>query len=268
MCRVRRGSAERPVAKSAIIGAMLGEVVRRVAIRLAVLAACCGCAFALNPSLEVTQYAHHAWTTRDGFSLGNVYAMAQTADGYLWLGSEFGLFRFDGMRILPWQPPAGQQFAGVPFSLLAARDGTLWIGTFDGLSTWDGVRLTRRSEFSGKFVWSLLQDREGTVWAGLFTPSGRICAFRSAGTECYGDDHTLGKFVTKVFEDEAGNLWAGAESGLWRWKPGPPRRYAVPPAQLTGITADGNGGLLVAVYGQMLAHLAGEVVKSFGVRDP
>jgi ligand-binding sensor domain-containing protein len=47
---------------------------------------------ALDPSLDVSQYAHTSWTVRDGFSLGNVYAMAQTPDGYLWLGSEFGLF--------------------------------------------------------------------------------------------------------------------------------------------------------------------------------
>jgi ligand-binding sensor domain-containing protein len=47
---------------------------------------------ALNPALAVSQYAHTAWTVRDGFSLGNVYAMAQTPDGYLWLGTELGCF--------------------------------------------------------------------------------------------------------------------------------------------------------------------------------
>jgi len=64
---------------------------------------------ALDPSLAVSQYAHTAWTVREGFSLDTVYAMAQTPVGYLWLGTEFGLFRFDGVRFLPWQPPAGQQ---------------------------------------------------------------------------------------------------------------------------------------------------------------
>ena len=88
-------------------------------------------ALALSPSLEVSQYAHYAWTVRDGFSLGNVYAMAQTPDGYLWLGTEFGLFRFDGVRFLPWQPPAGQQLPDKNInSLLVTRDGSLWIGTF------------------------------------------------------------------------------------------------------------------------------------------
>src|SRR5499433_2162331 len=86
---------------------------------------------ALDPSLEISQYAHTAWTVRDGFALGNIYAMAQTPDGYLWLGSEFGLVRFDGGRSVPWLPPAGQQLPDRNINaLLVTHDGTLWIGTF------------------------------------------------------------------------------------------------------------------------------------------
>ena len=97
--------------------------------------------------LEVSQYAHTAWTVRDGFSKGNIYAMAQTPDGYLWLGTEFGLFRFDGVRSIPWQPPAGQHLPDNNInSLLVTRDGTLWIGTFAGLVTWSGGKLTWRPE--------------------------------------------------------------------------------------------------------------------------
>ena len=66
-------------------------------------------ALALDPTLAVSQYAHTGWTVRDGFSLGNIYAMAQTPDGYLWFGTEFGLVRFDGVTSTPWQPPSGQQ---------------------------------------------------------------------------------------------------------------------------------------------------------------
>ena len=120
---------------------------RRAVIGLAILLACSPFAFALNPSLEVGQYAHTAWTVRDGFSTGNIYAMAQTPDGYLWFGTEFGLFRFDGVRSVRWQPPAGQHLPDNNInSLLVTRDGTLWIGTFSGLVTWDGVKLSWRPE--------------------------------------------------------------------------------------------------------------------------
>jgi ligand-binding sensor domain-containing protein len=63
------------------------------------LLAICPRASALNPSLDISQYAHTAWTARDGF-IGGVVAFAQTPDGYLWLGGPGGLFRFDGIRAL------------------------------------------------------------------------------------------------------------------------------------------------------------------------
>ena len=104
-------------------------------------------ALALDPSLEISQYAHTSWTVRDGFSMGNIYAMAQTPDGYLWFGTEFGLFRFDGARSTRWQPPAGQSLPDKNInSLLVTRDGTLWIGTFSGLVTWSAGKLTWRPE--------------------------------------------------------------------------------------------------------------------------
>ena len=103
-------------------------MVRQVAI-LVCLLLLDGCfAFALNPALDVSQYAHTAWTVRDGFAVGNIYAMAQTPDGYLWFGTEFGLFRFDGIRSTAWQPPTGQQLPEGNIninSLLVTRNGTL-----------------------------------------------------------------------------------------------------------------------------------------------
>jgi ligand-binding sensor domain-containing protein len=119
---------------------------------------------ALDPSLEVSQYAHTAWTVRDGFSLGNICGVAQTPDGYLWLASELGLFRFDGVHAVPWQPPAGQ-LSSWSTSLLVTRDGTLWIGTGTGLMSWSGGKLTQFPELDGMGVSSLVEDREGTLWA-------------------------------------------------------------------------------------------------------
>jgi len=104
---------------------------------------------ALSPSLDVRQYAHNSWTTRDGFALGNIYAMAQTPDGYLWFGTEFGLFRFDGIRSVNWEPPAGQHLPDDNInSLLAGSDGTLWIGTFVGLASFRNGKLTVYPEYN------------------------------------------------------------------------------------------------------------------------
>jgi ligand-binding sensor domain-containing protein len=61
------------------------------------------CAFALNPALDISQYAHTEWKVREGFSKGIISAITQTPDRYLWLGTEFDLVRFDGVRNVPWQ---------------------------------------------------------------------------------------------------------------------------------------------------------------------
>src|SRR5271165_2619900 len=98
---------------------------------------------ALDPSLDISQYAHTAWTFRNGFLNGAVYTIAQTPDGYLWLGTQSGVVRFDGVRTAPLVLPRGQELPSTAVgALLAARDGALWIGTFDGLASWKNGRLT------------------------------------------------------------------------------------------------------------------------------
>src|SRR5271165_3732128 len=94
-------------------------------------------AYALDPALDVRQYAHTAWKVRDGFAKSSIAAITQTPDGYLWLGTEFGLLRFDGVMAVPWHPPADQRLpSNYVTSLAAARDGPLWIGTLKGLASW------------------------------------------------------------------------------------------------------------------------------------
>jgi signal transduction histidine kinase/streptogramin lyase len=234
---------------------------------LGVLVAGCGCGFALNPTLNITQYAHNAWTVREGFFKGGIYTIAQTADGYLWLGTEFGLFRFDGVRSVRWEPPAGQHLPGTDiYALLAAHDGALWIGTFAGLVTWTGARLIPRPEVGNRFVASLLQDREGTVWAGtLASPAGRLCAMRSGGAQCYGGDGIFGSSVFSLYEDNSGTLWVGAQSGLWRWKPGPPKRYVTPSTEINDLKTADDGWLLISMHEVGLAQLAGGKIKAYPI---
>ncbi|MBV8828836.1 MAG: hypothetical protein JO108_06365, partial [Acidobacteriaceae bacterium] len=255
------GKAQEPAEGAALV--------RRFAILLGFLVAGCGCGFALNPALDISQYAHTSWTVRDGFALGNIYAIAQTPDGFLWFGTEFGLFRFDGIRTSQWQPPAGQHLPDEKNinSLLVTRDGTLWIGTFAGLATWDGRRLTMRPELGRQFVSSLFEDREGTVWAAtLEAPAGRLCAIRSSGNQCYAENGAFGRAIWALYEDESGTLWAGAQSGLWRWQPGPPRRYAS--EELIALNRAGDGRLLIAVHGGGLKQISGDKLEPFPISSP
>ena len=238
----------------------------RLALSLAVLLGTCVCSVALNPSLDVTQYGHTAWTARDGFPGGAIFALAQTPDGYLWLGSEFGLYRFDGVHAVLWQPPAGQQLPDKPYALLVTRDGTLWIGTFAGLVSWKAGKLTRYPEIGDQFVTSLLEDHEGTVWAGVLGhTAGELCAIRSGQAQCYARDGAFGTFVWSLFEDSSGTLWAGAESGIWRWQPEPQKRYAMPGVRVGDLVTSLDGRLLIGVSGGGLKQLVADKLEPYSI---
>src|SRR4030095_16130592 len=134
-------------------------------IALGILLACCSCAFALNPSLDVNQYAHTSWKISEGFSEGFIRSVTQTPDGYLWLGPEFGLLRFDGVRAVPWEPPAGAALSPSALQITqGARDGLLGSGAFRGVASWKDGKLSHYPELDGQVIEALLEDREGTIW--------------------------------------------------------------------------------------------------------
>jgi len=221
---------------------------------IAILLACRICAFALDPSLDVGQYAHAAWKVQDGFAKGAIASIAQTPDGYLWLGTEFGLFRFDGVRVKPWQSPGNQTLpSGMVYSLLVSRDGTLWIGTTKGLASWNDHELSRYPGLEGELIYALLEDRDGTIWvgAGGSPTAGRLCAIRGTSVNCFGRDGQFGPAIVALHEDRGGNLWAGVKDGLWRWKPGPPKFYSLPgaPNGILALADDSDGALLIGWRG-------------------
>src|SRR6202142_1437319 len=98
---------------------------------------------ALDPSRQLSQYGHTAWRIEDGVFAGSPNAITQTTDGYLWIGTQAGLTRFDGVRFVSWRPPEGKALPSSRInSLFGARDGSLWIGTSRGLARWRDGELT------------------------------------------------------------------------------------------------------------------------------
>src|SRR6266478_1118712 len=219
-------------------------------------------AYALDPALDVNQYAHTAWKVRDGFAKGAIFSIAQTSDGYLWLGTEFGLFRFDGVRAVPWRPPADEQLPNNFIqSLLVGRDGALWIGTRRGLASWKDGKLTNYPELAGLGIRALLEDDEGAVWIGGYGLSaGKLCTAKGPAIQCYGAGQ-FGRGVTALYENHKGNLWVSAATGLWRWVPGPPEHYTFPRGVVSAesLIEDDNGAFLISTYTGLKQFVGGKI---------
>lgn len=112
---------------------------------------------------------HETWTFKDG-APQVVESLAQTTDGYLWLGTESGLYRFDGVRFERFPSPFGEQLPATDVScLFAPRTGGLWIGyRFGGLFSFlrSGKLTNFRFASTTGTVQGFAQDRQGIVWAG------------------------------------------------------------------------------------------------------
>ena len=123
--------------------------------------------FALDPHRLPTQYARAVWTEAQGLPQDYIQAIAQTPDGYLWLGTNEGLTRFDGYDFVTFTKETGALPSNTVTVLAAGADGTLWIGTANGLSRYSDQRFTVFTMNDGlpdKSVASICQDHNGTVW--------------------------------------------------------------------------------------------------------
>lgn len=163
---------------------------------------------ALDPHQPIDELYHTSWTARDGLS-GSVSALAQTKDGYLWVGTSDGLYRFDGIEFEPYQPEAGSFSAGSVSALLALPDGGLWIGYARGGASFlqDG-RVTHYSERDGfplALVRRFVQDGDGYVWAAVV---GGFARFDGHRWQKVGMNWNYsGKSPEALFVDRWGTLW-------------------------------------------------------------
>src|SRR3982074_1919085 len=102
---------------------------RGALVLVIVLAGLTTSAFALDPRKAMSQYVHNSWSTNEGLPQDSVNAVVQTSDGYLWIATQEGLARFDGVRFAVFDSSNTRGALGnFVYSLYADRDGSLWIG--------------------------------------------------------------------------------------------------------------------------------------------
>jgi signal transduction histidine kinase/ligand-binding sensor domain-containing protein len=234
---------------------------------------------ALDPTSHISQYGHSVWRVRDGYFGGAPQVITQTKDGYIWVGTESGLFKFDGVRFVPWVAPSGE---GLPssdiLSLLSARDGSLWIGMDSGLAHLVNHRLILYQKDEGWAVDGIFEDRDGKIWFTRIRSDDKThspCQVLDAGVRCFGGKDGVDVFGTgPIAQDPSGDLWLGSSTTLVKWRPGASKVYRPRALQSNegnrGVVAllpaaDGSlwVGMAVAARGAGLQRMVDGTLKPF-----
>ena len=173
----------------------------------------CGTAPAAEPvNRTIFQLQHTAWTAREG-APSPIFAITQTSDGYLWLGTSAGLYRFDGLRFEPYKPPSGKHLSSNDVTALyGTSDGGLWIGYRFGGADFlkNGVVTAYRGfpasdGFPSGSVRRFVKDRKGTLWAATYGDIGRFDG--SKWQRFHKDSFYKWDSARDLFVDPKGTLW-------------------------------------------------------------
>jgi len=247
---------------------------------LLVLALAARHGFALDPNSRLSQYGHNAWRIQDGFLPGPAqqFGLAQTGDGYLWISTRSGLFRFDGVRLTPWRAPDGKQDR--VYAPVAANDGSLWIGRDTVLThiLTDG----RAVNFDVPRVIQEIEDSGGVLWADSSPSSAgeQICRIKDSAVRCLGPRDGLPPRADLGFiqPDRDGSLWFAADVTLTHWRSNSFKTYTTKGLQsnagqagIHNIALSKDGTIWVAMTGpgeglglQRLVHDSLEPVRISG----
>ena len=194
-------------------------------------------AWALDRERTLGQFHHTAWTVRDGAPT-DVWAIAQTADGWMWFGAPDGLHRFDGVRFesVDLQPADVSQPKAIS-TLLALETGELWIGyVYGGASVLANGHFTHYSARDGVPENSVLcfeQDAQGGIWA---TTNNAVIRFDGHRWEKIGPERGLtASHPYCAFRDRFDTLWISAEDQLYSLKRGA-RKFAASGIRTQDVT--------------------------------
>ncbi len=169
--------------------------------------------FALNPQKTIAQYGHSIWIRENGLPANGVNAVLQTRDGYIWLGTTSGLFRFDGVAFN--EVSTNPEIPGLHESisvLCETRDGSLWIGTqFKGL---------RRLKDGKIYPYGLKEGFYNTAVYDFFeTHNGHLLISTGMGFFEFNEGKSAPILVDPTYsraiaEDSLGRIWVGTYEGI------------------------------------------------------
>ena len=175
-------------------------------------------AHATEATSHISQLGHSVWRVQDGVLNAAPTTIVQTKDGYLWVGTETGLLRFDGVRFVPFVAPGWDQIQDQSVtSLLAASDGTLWIGTPTALASWSAGKLSIIAVQG--HTNEIVEDRQKRIWASFTRKAGQpLCEVSTGRAKCFGSSSGLPlRYADALAVDKQGGLLLASADVLVDW---------------------------------------------------
>ena len=230
-------------------------------------------AYGLDSSKTLNQQVHNIWQIEDGLPQNSVQTIVQTKDGYLWMGTQEGLVRFDGVKFKIFNKINTPLFTRNYISTIYEdNNNNLWIGTEGG-----GLLLYKNGMFKSfnagnKFLSDIIViikgDRKKNIWIG--TTSGLI-SFNMGKIKTYtAKTGLLDDFITDIFEDSKGQIWIGTTSkGVSVLKDGNfkhiTQRDGLSSNVISSICEDSNNRILIGTKDKGLNIIDGNEVESIKV---
>ncbi len=229
---------------------------------------------ALDHNKSLTQYRHTVWHDKDGLPQNTVRAITQTRDGYLWIGTDGGLTRFDGVRFTVFDRTNTKEIRNNSITALhEGRDGSLWIGTGgSGLVRFFEGRFTTYSKADGlahNFIRVIAEDPAGNLWIG--TNRG-LSSFRDGIFTTYKTANSLPINTVRALKpDRRGNLWIGTSIGLIRLTNGMfvvyTKKNGLSQESIRSICEDRQGNLWIGTEGGGINRLKDGVFTVYTMKD-
>jgi signal transduction histidine kinase/ligand-binding sensor domain-containing protein len=229
-------------------------------------------AAALNPAKTLTQYSTVLWTQEQGLPQNTISAIAQTADGYLWLGTDEGLARFDGYEFVVFSRDAGKLPSNSILALAASPNGTLWIGTPSGLTEYRNRTFRtygQKDGLPGDSVSSLFVDHAGILW---IVAAGNLSRFDGSKFTNYLRERDIPmKVVRAVTEDSRHILYVSGTNSIAQYMNGKFLEL-IPAAVLRTdfpgkILADHAGNLWILGVRGLIRRSSDGSITRYGARD-
>lgn len=179
------------------------------------------CVLALDPTQPLASYIRTTFTVEDGLPSNVVNAILQTRNGFLWIGTDAGLARFDGRHFTPidFRGPRSTPH-GVVRALAQGPDGDLWVATNSGVARIPNTALDDLGRSSSTFYYpssaknleitTLMFSRGGVLWAGT---SNGLYRFERGGFSVVIPGFSIGR----IEEASNGNLWVLTPQGSLEW---------------------------------------------------